>query len=215
MLIILAFLTSCKKDKDLPPADLGYNYYPNNVGHWVSYHVDSVAWNAFDGTVDTFHYQIKEIIESIFTDNQGRPTMRIERYIRQSDTNAWVIKNVWYANRTASTAERVEENIRYIKLIFPVNLSAVWNGNAYNSLSEQDYTYTTVYKPYSVGIYTFDSSLTVTQKDQATYIDTDYAIEVYAKHAGLVYKKFIHKVTQPGEPLDGMDYSYTIINWGD
>jgi len=42
----------------------------------------------------------------------------------------WLLKNVWYSVKTDKNVERVEENIRYIKLIFPIRNNAKWDGNA-------------------------------------------------------------------------------------
>src|ERR1051326_1610852 len=73
VLCTLYLIPSCKKDAPAP--DLGYGYAPINVGHWVIYQIDSTAED--DQTVGrkTYQFQIKEVIESIFTDNQGRPTI--------------------------------------------------------------------------------------------------------------------------------------------
>jgi hypothetical protein len=213
---VLFFLNGCKKDSDLPPANMGYRYFPANTGHWAIYLVDSIAWNAFNGSVDTFQYQIKEVIESEFIDDQGRNTLRIERYKRMSDTIAWVIKDVWFANRTPSTAERVEENIRYVRLIFPVKEGDEWNGNATNTLDREDYSYSDVHSPYTVGLHAFDSSLTVIQIDKLNLIQRDFAEEVYAVGAGLIYKKVIHVDTEvSGVITNGEDYSYTLVDWGE
>jgi len=83
-------LFSCKKDK-APAPDMGYNYFPNQVGKYVVYDVDSFYYdnniptinynnNFTTAKIDTFKFQVKEKIQSIFTDNQNRPTIRLERY---------------------------------------------------------------------------------------------------------------------------------------
>src|ERR1035437_494730 len=114
---------SCKKDKPIAASvDFGYNYYPNDVGHYVIYQVDSV--NNTPNVFDSIRYQLKELIAATFLDNSGRPTLRIERYYKMFHFNThsydsvWSVPRVWSANRTTSTAEKVEENIRYIKLVF-------------------------------------------------------------------------------------------------
>jgi hypothetical protein len=215
LFLIAIFAASCRKDTDLAQADMGYGYFPVNPGHWVAYKVDSTSWDDFTDSVYYYSYQVKEIIESEFIDNEGRNTLRIERYKRLSDTNTWTIKDVWYANLTTSTAERVEENIRFVKLIFPLESGAVWNGNAYNSLGSEDYTYDQVNAYYSAGIFTFDSTLTVLQRDETTYIRRDYSVEVYAKYAGLIYKRYIDLSNPPNGKKKGIDYTYTVMAWGD
>jgi hypothetical protein len=215
-LSFIAAFAGCRKDADLAPADMGYGYFPANIGHWAVYQVDSTSWDDFNDTVYYYNYQIKEVIESAFVDNEGRNTLRIERYKRLTDTNSWIIKDVWFANLTSATAERVEENERFIKLIFPVTEGKVWNGNAFNTLGEEEYTYNDVNIPDTIGNFIFDSSLTVKQFDERNLILYRYSSEVYAKKVGLIYKKFVNVKTHPtGTIYQGSDYSYTVIAWGD
>ncbi|MFA6924347.1 MAG: hypothetical protein WC223_08850 [Bacteroidales bacterium] len=221
IIILLIFITilSCKKDKPDTPVDVGYSYYPNNIGHWVIYQVDSIVWdgNYNPPHIDTFNYKIKEYVESTFSDNSGRLTQRLERYIMRCDTCDWEIKDVWYLNLTPSTAEKVEENQRFIKLIFPVKLNATWKGNVYNTWDAWDYEYTSVNKPAQINSLSFDSTLTVIQNHDSTLINADYSVESYAKHVGMIYKIFYHFDLDPVSTTDpiknGVKYSYKIISW--
>ena len=179
------------------------------------YNVDSVSYNDFTGTVDSFHYQIKEYVESVFTDNSGRRSQRLERYIRYSDTAAWKIKDVWFETLTSSCAERVEENLRIIKLIFPVRESLKWNGNNYNMLGEQVYKYQDVHKVATINHTILDSTVTVVQKNGSTLISEDFQEEIYAAHIGLVYKKYVSLEKEPvGTIKSGTDYTYTLHSYG-
>lgn len=212
---LLLFFAACSKDEPVE-VNMGYRYFPANPGHWTIYQVDSVAWNDFDGSVDTFNFQLKEIIESEFIDEQSRTNIRIERYKRASDTSEWVIKDVWFGLRTPSTAERVEENKRYVKMIFPVEEDDEWDGNAFNMLGQQTYTYTNVHEPYQINLFSFDSSATVMQQDYTTQISKNYEEEVFVTGIGLVYKKYINQKKLPtGVITKGCDYSYKLIAWGD
>jgi len=214
LFLIIGFY-SCKKDKTLPPVNMGYNYFPINIGHWVIYQVDSIVWDDFTHKSGTFHYKIKELIESEYLDNSNRITQRIERYIKRNDTSQWTIKNIWHSNRTASTAEKVEENIRFVKLIFPTQKSSSWNGNGFNTLGEQTYKYSNVDVSYTINSQTFDSTAFVLQKDEKYAISNDYAAEIYARNIGMIYKRYTSVTTKPtGEITKGVDYSYSIISYG-
>lgn len=208
-------LPGCSKE-DQPSADMGYGYFPVNPGHWVLYQVDSIAWDDFTSTVDTFSFQIKEVLESTFIDDQGRPNIRIERYIRQSDTSEWIIRDVWFGLRSASTAEKVEENERFVKLIFPVKEDAEWDGNIGNNLGAQDYTYINTHQPYQSGGMSYDSTVTVIQQDYTTAISRNYEEEIFASGVGMVYKKYVNLETLPtGVIKKGCDYTYVALGWGD
>ena len=92
-------LYSCKKDSTIV-LDAGYAYFPNKAGHYIIYDVDSIVHNDFKKTVDTFRFQLKEYIESVFYDNSGRPTLRIERYTKDFNST---IPSVSYTHLTLPT----------------------------------------------------------------------------------------------------------------
>jgi hypothetical protein len=250
-LIMALGIFSCKKDKPTVP-DMGYDYFPNQVGRYVVYDVDSFYYDNFHINlttykvpIDTFKFQLKEKIESIFYDNQNRPTIRLERYVKHyNDTLSyasmpWALRNVWAENRTATTAEKVEENVRYIKLAFPVTINQTWNGNAQNTLAEWDYNYSFFGLPRTVGSIHLDSVLQVNQFDDNNSILTQRQLytEKYARNVGLVYKQVIDVQSQPnpawnllpfgsdttaaffGKPIlqrvtSGIQYTWTINSYG-
>ena len=189
----IILIVSCKKD-DPVKVDLGYGYFPVEVGSWIIYDVDSTVWNDFEvpSIVTNYQYQIREVIESVFVDAEGREVLRLERYKRNGETDSWVIKDVWTVNRTVTTAEKVEENERFIKLTFPVRLAIIWDGNAANSQDEWDYQYTEVDAARTIGGIMFDSTLTVAQQDFNTWVTYDFFEEYYARNVGMVYKKGVH-----------------------
>jgi hypothetical protein len=190
-LIVMFFVVSCKKDQQVP-VNWGYNYFPNNVGHYVIYNVDSLVLNVLHTQpIDTFKYQIKEVIDSIFPDITGRPTQRIERYKRTDPSQPWVIEKVWTGNLTQTDAERNEDNEKYVRLIFPPSLYATWNGNAYNTLGQMNYEYLAVDQPLAVAGTYFDSTLTVLQDSNLNLIQHQFYFEQYARNVGRIYKVII------------------------
>lgn len=191
-LIALLFMTpmsSCKKDPGIT-AFSGYSYFPLTIGHQVIYEVDSIVKSEFNlGKIDTFTFQIKEMVESFFIDNEGRETARIERYKRANASEPWVIHKVWTANLNLMNAEKKEDNLTFIKLAFPPKKDQKWNGNAKNELDEQEYKITDVNIPESVNGIAFDSVLTVLQADEDNIVYKKYEIEKYAARTGMVYKE--------------------------
>lgn len=67
------------------------------------------------------------------------------------------LKRCWASNKTVTAAEKVEENVRFVKLAFPVKDEQVWNGNAQNTLDGWNYSYQFFDRPRTVGGITFDS----------------------------------------------------------
>jgi hypothetical protein len=224
---LLFLLVSCKKNKVEEPPDLGYDYYPGKVGSYVVYDVDSISYPAL--SVDTLYYkfQIKEKIDSVFTDNQGRPTLKIIRYRKNyNDTIPyslmdWEFQDVWWANVTKTTVEVVEENIRFVKLIFPVKKSATWNGNAQNTIGQWDYKYSEIDAAATVGGISFDKTLKVTQKYFPSAISYENYYERYAKGVGMIYRIIENYDYQdgsgnanPGHIYEGVFYEMRINSYG-
>ena len=80
----------------------------------------------------------------------------------------------------------MEENIRYLKLGFPIISTEVWNGNAYNILGEEDYFYSVINQPDNFQTFTFDSTLTVIEGDSTIgYHTYPYGKEKYATGIGM------------------------------
>lgn len=188
---------SCKKEKQ-PVVYMGYDYFPNTVGHYVIYQCDSIIYNPYKKTkpqFDTFLYQIKEVIDSIYPNNSGQPTQRIVRYRRTDSTIPWsnilIPEKVWTGNLLTTEALRQEDNEVYTKLVFPMSLNESWNGNAMNTIGNWNYQYTTLNVPATINGTRFDSTLTVSQQKDSTFISYQYYFEQYATGIGLIYKVVI------------------------
>ena len=225
LLVITCCLFACKKEKSIEELDLGYAYFPNETGRYVIYQVDSISYNDFFTPVriDTAHFQLKELIESHFTDNEGRECERIERYVRKNDSLPWVLRDVWYQTKTPVRAEKVEENVRFIKLIFPITSTQKWNGNAYNTIGNYEYAYKNIDAKKTINGIKFDSTITVNQQLDSNLIEKKYQVEIFAKNIGMVYKRFVDVQDKSSsiepkpfpERIDaGTDYTYRVISFG-
>ncbi len=208
-------IVSCTKPDE--PADVGYNFFPHSPGHWMHYDVDSTVWDDFTSEVYNYNSQILEIVESAFTDGEGYPALRIERYYRKNDTMQWAIKDVWFANLKPASAEIVEENVRFVKLAFPVKSNNNWNGNAFNYLPAETYSYDNINQSMTAGTQTYDSTVTVNHKETVNLIEEDIRYEVYARNVGMIYKytKTVEKnIAQPDAIVKGVLIEYTLRNYG-
>jgi hypothetical protein len=196
ILVALLGVTACKKKVEDAP-DVGYDYAPVTLGKYIVYDVDSTVYD--DNNMDTTHYKyrIKEKLEENFTDNQGRPAVKLVRYIKMFnpdlsyDNIPWLLKDVWSLIRTSTTLEVVEEDVRFTKLIFPVKVDAAWNGNAQNTLGEWEYSYNYMDTRENINGTIFDNVAFVEQKDDKSKnaIHRQYFIEKHAKNVGLIYRE--------------------------
>jgi len=227
--IFATLFTFCAKKKVVEATSiLGLDYYPTQVGKFVVYDIDSTVYDELSQTSKLYKYRIKEKLTENFTDNEGKPAIRIERYIKvynplkSYDSIPYVIKEVWMANADDKKIQVVENNLRYTKLIFPIKESTSWNGNANNTLGELNYSYSYIDKTEVVNGNSLTNVLFVIQRDDKTLIAQQYYTEKYAKGVGLVYreiKDIYSNNVVAGVPIEqriekGVIYKQILVNYG-
>jgi hypothetical protein len=223
LLIIISavIFSACNKSTEVLDLPAINDYYPLQVGKYVTYDLDSTVYINF-GTKDTvIKYQVKHQVDGTLTDNLGRPAYRVTRYIRKTAANAWVPDNTFMAVPTDFAMEFIENNMRYLKLKGPIREGFSWKGNSFidtyslNSnvkyLDGWDYIYDDVNVSQTIGTFTLDSTLNVSQRDEVignpanvnSYSEINFSAEKYAKGIGLVYRNFLHIEYQPPTPGRG------------
>jgi hypothetical protein len=187
LMVIAVSFAACKKDEDAGPPDLGFGYFPTQVGTWVEYRVDS-AWRDDALSVrDTITYQLRERITEHFTDAEGRPCQRITRYV-QDEEGEWVVRDIWSSTKSNTAVEKTEENIRRLKLSFPTREGRAWDMNVYNTVDDLEVAFRDVDEPWSTGGLSFDSTLIVRNTVGPNPIIKRNFEERYAKNVGMVQK---------------------------
>lgn len=209
LLIFIVFFARCKKTES-NIVDLGKDYFPVEIGFWQEYQVDSITFSDFTNpvSVDTFSYQIKEMIESSFLDLNLEENFRIEQF-KKTDSTSYGIENIFSLKPTVTNMQKVEHDLRFVKMVFPVVENKSWNGNIYVNVENEptldflntekyawEYVYTNVNETLKIGNFTFDSCVTVIQIDEENLFEKKYSKEIYAKNVGLVYKELIILETQ-------------------
>src|SRR5205085_9493747 len=77
-------LTGCKKETEKFEAVTPSDYLPLQTGKYITYRTDSTLFTSF-GTVTTVRsYQEKHIVDALINDNEGRPSYRILRFVRDT-----------------------------------------------------------------------------------------------------------------------------------
>ncbi len=182
----ILLLAACKKDDPIQ-LNTYEAYYPTQTNSYNIYNVDSIVYDLLLEDTTVYRFQIKEEIAEPFIDNQGDTALKINRYKRQDSTFQWSLSDVWSLKKTNQNIQKVEENIRLIKLALPVSLPKIWNANALNNLESESYSYSWIHKPYS----TYDSTVWVQHKSLLTAVSEEDSYEVYALNVGMVEKKVI------------------------
>lgn len=217
----LLVLAGCKQDVDTTKlSPYLYDYNPVNVGHTVIYDVDSVRFNYLQGDTqhaDTFHYQLKVVVQDTFMDVNGKVNYRMETWKRTDTTQPFVIDHAWYCFTTRNTFEIVENDLHFVKFVFPPVIGVNWQGNEYLPAND---TVADTYQPYSGWTYTFTSvnasSIVNNQRFDSTAVVTEINTEptdkvygalsrnTYARHIGLIYREW--EIINKQDVLSSYDY---------
>jgi hypothetical protein len=190
------FLSSCGDDEVVEPRPQDdFRYFPLATGYWTEYSVDSIVHlpaddaDEIDTAITSYHFFVREEVDSSYIDSENKKNFVIVRYKRDNDTLPWELINVWTAKIDAYSAQRVEDNIRFVRLKFPITPTTYWNGNAYNYYPVEEYGYSRLFQAAQYGTLTFDSTVTVNQNNFVSNINRIRKNEVYAAGVGLLYKE--------------------------
>ena len=192
---IAAIFASCKKDKTIT-IDLKENYFPLEVGKSVVYEVDSILFSPLyqDGK-DSVSWLLKETVAEVFKDDEGRDVYRIERFIRKTETDNWQPTKVFFAVKEKNKAERQENNLRFIRMVFPPKVGMSWNGNALINTDtaeyyqDWEYEFTAVDEPATINGNSFSETVTILEVDDENLLEKRYSEAQYAMNVGLIYKE--------------------------
>lgn len=210
-------LSACTRQIIEPgPADLGYDFYPLQTGKYVIYKVDSIYYNDFDRRNDTVSLEVVDEIGEKFTDNQGRDSYIVNRSRRYTSSGPWISDHTYYVTRDNFKLEWQENNLRFIKMIYPVKINGKWFGNSYLSTltnpeirwyDNWEYRYTRVQEGFNTGFKSYTPTHTIFQSSNQeaegdpnnpnSYSAFSYGQETYAKNVGMVFKELTRWEYQP------------------
>jgi len=217
--LLLVTLAGCTHEVETLVSEPLTDYLPLTPGKFITYQLDSTIFTNFGQDVEIHHYQEKNIIDEPFTDNLGRPSFRIYRYLRDSaGTMPWSAAGTYYITPSEKTIEVVENNARTLRLVQPLQEGTTWNGTNYlpdniyeptyefnndNLMSRWQFTYgtrgtedingTTVADV--LPVYQIDDASNTTEYFKAA-IDTveasrSFSVDKYAKGIGLVAQELV------------------------
>jgi len=229
----VVFFSGCNKTNPLitgTPED----YYPMQVGNYIIYRMDSLKFINVGSQDTVISYLAKEVVDDTITDNLGRPSFRVIRYL--SDTTGtlpWTPSIAYMVTPTTNSVEVVENNLRMIKLVTPVQNNLSWLGNSHIDTQSADspvpfmdgwnYTYSNTGQPFNVLGGTVPVSVIVNEANDTTgnvntYLEITYSQEVYGKGIGLIYSKFLQSEYQspnsstPAGATIGYGLTFTMVS---
>jgi len=187
MILFVVFLNQCK-NKTESFVSTGPAYFDYKPGDLREYDLDSSAYVWTSGQLAKFHFLVKEKVIDTFTDLSGNIALRVEQYISRDTGLTYSFYKLNSIYLDAFGSQRVEENQRYVKMVFPISGKRRWDGNIYNNLGYHEYSYTGIDIGFSNNYLASTNCVEVTQQDDSTLISRDKQVEIYTKVKSLVYK---------------------------
>jgi hypothetical protein len=195
-LVVLLFLAcslwQCTDNIDLGN-EISPEYYPVKVGNYWVYDVsDETYINQFlHDPVDSIAYQVRERVDSVFRDQTGELTYRVIRSRRSGADQPWANDSIITINKSGSDLRYTGNNLKIVKMVLPVKANKKWNGNAFNSRDPEEFSFTQVGQPFTLGDSTYHNTVRVEQALFESAVGLDDRYEVYALGVGMIYKKVV------------------------
>lgn len=218
--MLLAVLPGCESDDAIPP-DAGARYFPIGRGVYQIYTVEEVHYAGAASPLKLTYELLTEVVDS-FPSAGGTYTYVIHRSKRVMNSEDWQLLDTWSVRRDGNSIILSEGNTAYVKLRFPLKEGNTWNGNAFNSLGEDQYTLRHVRQPFQANDFSFSSTVTVEQEfNEDRIVFRDERKEVYAEDVGLVYREIVQLDYCTDDAClgqqkvdEGIEMKMTIIGYG-
>ncbi len=207
------FCISCEDEIDNAVEVEGKEYFPLIPGKYVSYRSDSMIVKDGGIEIEIVTSYIKEEVGEQLMNEQGDTSYKIYRYIKDKLEDEWELSDVWTAAVNDLNATKTEENLTFIKLVFPPRLNKRWDGNVFFD-TQQDQTIgdepIRIYDNWDYRIVgtgeqiefngmEFQNTVLIEQVDYETAISLRKSFERYAPNVGLIYKEQEIFDTQNGD----------------
>ena len=216
---IIGFLTfsvllvsSCKDDKveTEPEVDYGYTYFPMQANLVREYKV--VEERYAGKNIDSTSYYLKEELQAV--ENKGDENQQVvRRYKRSSTTAEWVFDSLWVQAQNEETAFSIENNLRLVKMTFPLVEGTSWDRNLYNVNEVKQVIVQEFGKPIQQNTLLFEETVKVKIDSFITLVNSDYQYEVYAKNVGLIKTYSKHLNHQPKKDTTGTRVEKVLIGY--
>ncbi|GHB73946.1 hypothetical protein [Persicitalea jodogahamensis] len=165
----------------------GYDYFPVETGRYIEYEINEVRYNVTSPVPARTTYFLREVYGQSFPGSTGIEQFPVQRYKKPRPEASWTLDSVWTAYRIPDRAVRVENNVAFVKLAFPLTDQSTWNGNMLNARVPESYQ-VQFDAPFPARN-DFPKSLSVVQRRDSSLVSVNKRIEVYAPGVGLVYRE--------------------------
>ncbi len=209
-LALVCLVSSCETVTEEPDINFDAHYYPTKIGNFWEYQMDSIIYDDQGNTVletTSFH---KETIVDQFLNANGDSTFVVEISYKKDSASTYTPKRQWLIEKTPQQLIRIEENLSFKKLIFPMMLDQEWESPLFNKN-------TLVQNVAGESIFTFknweskvlaidetiiqdgveyDDAIIIQHADDDNIIERRFSVEKYDLGIGLFHKRMMILDTQ-------------------
>jgi hypothetical protein len=223
--VVVLVVLGCGEDegtKHLSDTD----YFPLQKGFYQVYAVHERNYQV-QAEIENSVYQLKTEVVDSFANQEDGYTYTIHRSKRSTANDPWEFQQVWSVRLNAANVVVSEENVPFVKIVFPAIQNRQWDGNALNSLPADAYTLATTGKSYQLesGVVTGEYIQVVQEDSFDRILSLNKRLEVYARNIGLIYREITDLVYcsdedncpgQVGQQVidSGTIYVQTLIEYG-
>jgi hypothetical protein len=189
-----ALFSACQPEPDPFVSDPGTEFFPLEIGMERLFSVDSVIYNpTAQPPVSTTRGYLRELVVDTFTDLTGQQWHRVEQFYRRDSTESWTIKQVLAEANTGQQVLRLENELRFISLVFPARPGLSWNGLAHIDpflVIRVAGESVQVFKDWNFRVLHRDAEELIVQlADSENLLELRQATEYYAPDRGLTFRE--------------------------
>ena len=211
---ILAIVSCSKNNSETTIIDSGYSYFSIDSTKQYLYMVDSISYSN-STNVDTFHFQLKTQFVNSFIDLNGTKTWRLQRFAKYKNQDSFSEIENHFVQFKNNQMIYTSNNLNFLKAVFPLNKSTVWNGNLYNTDSRVNTKIDLLNETFNNSDTIFSNVLKITEKLSEDFIFSIEQWSVYQYNKGLVYYKSKNIETQTDqngvESKSGFDITQRLV----
>lgn len=215
-------LLGCDSETEDLQVEKAGEYVALQPGKYITYRLDSTVFVQQGRAQEIHSYQEKHLVDAEITDNLGRKSYRIFRYLRNlAGTTGWSPSGTYMITPLENSLEVIEDNLRVVKLFTPIKEGATWKGNRYlpsepysskfnfnndDNMTDWEFEIASVGETATFGSQQVSDIITLIQQDEtindpsrdpATYATRTLSVDKYAKGLGLVFQEYIMWEYQP------------------
>ena len=216
ILFSLILFTACEPDFiPASEAEIEMDFFPiDSITTW-EYRMDSVIYDNEGLTVDSFISYRREQVLGSFMDAEGNITYRLGIAKKQELEDIYMETDIWTFKLNETGLQRTEENLNFVKLLFPIVLGDFWDGNQFPEDTEVfiagdavevyknwEYEYVDRFDTFTLGANVYTDVIHVKQADNSNAIERRFSEEYYAKGVGMISRNMMILDVQCGTNPD-------------